>query len=265
MKNIKLVLVISIVLLTMFSCKEEFDYNQMTEGLERMVVEAYITDADSIHTIKLMRSSDYIDPQPPVPATSAIVTVSDGINTYNFSELNPGVYQNTLPFHGIVGKTYNLSISYGEESYSATSVLGECFQMENVYSYYEDSINYVLLSGQEPNQSNQYYTFKTIVNGAANDTLTNWGYFDDELINGHYFEYELFAMLRGTASDTIDVILSSVSKEFYNYFTSISQNTGYEPDPFFSTTPANFKGNISNGGLGFFQAMSVKRKSCMRL
>ncbi|HOZ30285.1 MAG TPA: DUF4249 domain-containing protein [Bacteroidales bacterium] len=265
MKNIKTYLLISAIVVLFYSCKEEFDYNQMTEGLERMVVEAYITDIDSIHTIKLMRSSDYIDPQPAIPASTAIVTVSDGTNTYNFSEVNPGVYQNMVPFHGIVGKTYNLSISYEEENYSAKSALGECFEMENIYSYYQDSINYLLLCGQEPTQPNQYYIFKTIINGVADDTLTNWDSFDDELINGHYFDYELFAMLRGNETDTIDVILSSVSKEFYDYFTSIAQNTGYEPDPFFSTTPANFKGNINNGGLGFFQAMSVRKKSCIRL
>ena len=265
MKNIKTYLLISTIVVLFYSCKEEFDYNQMTDGLERMVVEAYITDIDSIHTIKLMRSSDYIDPQPAIPASTAIVTISDGTDTYNFIEVNPGVYQNTVPFHGIVGKTYNLSISYEEETYSAKSLLGECFEMENLYAYYEDSINYILMSGQELPQANQYYTLKSVVNGITNDTIRNWGYFNDELINGIYFDFELVAMLRGNQTDSIDMILSSVSKEFFNYFTSISNNTGFEPDPFFSTTPANFIGNISNGGLGFFQAMSVKKKSCIRL
>ncbi len=265
MKNIKSILFIPVILIMIYSCKEEFDYNQMTEGLERLVVEAYITDVDSVHTVKLMRSSDYIDPQPALAATNAVVTVSNGTDTYSFAEVMPGVYRNTLPFYGETGKTYTISINYGEKDYSATSVLGECFDMENVYAYYEDSTNYLLLCGQEPVEPDQYYTLKTIVNGVENDTLTNWGYFDDGLINGHYFDFELFAMLQGKETDTIEVIISSVSKEFYTYFTSIAQNTGYEPDPFFSTTPANFKGNISNGGLGFFQAMSVKRKSCIRL
>jgi hypothetical protein len=72
-------------------------------------------------------------------------------------------------------------------------------------------------------------------------------------------------MLKGEETDSLDITLSSVSKEFFEYFTSIVNNTGYEPDPFFSTTPANFKGNISNGALGFFQASSVKHSKCIRL
>jgi hypothetical protein len=259
----QLIIVISI-LISIYSCKEEFDYNQTTQGLERLVVEAYITDVDSVHTIKLMRSSDYIDPQPPLPATGAIVTVSDGTNTWNFTEFSDGLYKNTLPFFGEIDKKYTLNISYNNEEYTASSVLGDCFDIDATYVIYEDSINYVLMCGQEPAEKDQYYIMKTTVNGQINDSLRNWGYFSDDLINGIYFNFELVAMLDGKETDTIELTFSSVSKEFFDYFTSIVNNTGYEPDPFFSTTPANFKGNISNGGLGFFQASSVKHSKCIR-
>lgn len=237
----------------------------MTEGLERLVVEAYITDVDSVHTIKLMRSSDYIDPQPPLPATDAIVTVSDGTNTWNFTETSDGHYRNTLPFFGEIDKKYTLNIRYKNEEYEASSVLGDCFDIDATYVIFEDSINYVLMCGQEPEKKDQYYIMKTTVNGQINDSMLNWSYFSDELINGIYFEFELVAMLKGEETDSLDITLSSVSKEFFDYFTSIVNNTGYEPDPFFSTTPANFKGNISNGALGFFQASSVKHSKCIRL
>jgi len=264
MKNKILILIVFASILTLFSCREEFDYNQMTEGLERLVVEAYITDVDSVHTIKLMRSSDYIDPQPPLPAIGALVTVSDGTNTWNFTETSDGIYNNSVPFFGEIDKKYTLNVSYKDEEYSASSVLGACFDIDATYVIFEDSINYVLMCGQEPAEKDQYYIMKTTVNGQINDSLRNWGYFSDELINGIYFNFELVAMLEGNETDTIELTFSSVSKEFFDYFTSIVNNTGYEPDPFFSTTPANFKGNISNGALGFFQASSVKHSKCIR-
>jgi hypothetical protein len=264
MKNKILILIIFASIITLFSCREEFDYNQMTNGLERLVVEAYITDVDSVHTIKLMRSSDYIDPQPPLPATGAIVTVSDGTNTWNFTEISDGLYKNTLPFFGEIDKNYTLNISYKDEEYTASSVLGKCFDIDATYVIFEDSINYVLMCGQEPAEKDQFYIMKTTINGQINDSLRNWGYFSDDLINGIYFNFELIAMLEGKETDTVELTFSSVSKEFYDYFTSIVNNTGYEPDPFFSTTPANFKGNISNGALGFFQASSVKHSKCIR-
>jgi len=246
------------------SCKEEFDFNQITKGLERLVVEGYVTDTDSIHTIMISLSSDFISPQPAIPVTGAIVTVTDGTNHFSFSESEPGIYKNVQYFNGEIGKTYSLSVSYKNETYSAQSKLNPCFDIDIAAVVWEDSINYVFLSGQEPSAPGQFYILKTIVNGILNDTLANWSYFSDELINGIYFNYELFAMLEGKDTDTIGIRLQSVSKEFFTYFTSIVLNIGYEPDPFFSTTPANFKGNISNGGLGFFLASSVKEKKCER-
>ena len=249
----------------MNSCKEEFDYNQMTDGLERLVVEGYITDVDSVHKIKIMKSSDFINPQPAIPAQGAVVNVSDGTNLFSFSEIEPGIYENNLNFKGEVGKTYTLNIVYENETYTAESKISPCFEIDFAAVIWEDSINFVLLSGQENEEENQFYILKTSVNGALNDTLDKWSYFSDELINGIYFNYELVAMFEGKETDTLDISLHSVSKEFFDYFTSIVNNTGYEPDPFFSTTPANFKGNISNGGLGFFQASSVRKQNCVRL
>jgi len=246
------------------SCKEEFDYNQITEGLERLVVEGYVTDIDSVHTIKISLSSDFIAPQPAIPVIGAVVTVSDGTNLYTFSESEPGVYKNAQYFNGEIGKTYSLNVAYKNETYTAQSKLNPCFDIDSAAVVWEDSINYVLLSGQELVEPGQFYILKTTVNGLLNDTLANWSYFSDELINGIYFNFELVALFEGSETDTVSISLHSVSKDFFNYYASIVNNTGYEPDPFFSTTPANFKGNISNGGLGFFLTSSVKKKSCVR-
>jgi hypothetical protein len=264
MKKQYYILIIFSLVILMNSCKEEFDYNQMTDGLERLVVEGYITDIDSVHTIRIMKSSDFINPQPPIPAQGAVVNVSDGTNLFSFSEIEPGIYKNNQFFKGEVGKTYILNIVYENETYTAESRIRPCFEIDNAAVIWEDSINYVFLSGQEPAEKDQFYILKTNVNGVINDTLANWSYFSDELINGIYFNFELVAMFEGNETDTLDISLQSVSKEFFDYFTSIVNNTGYEPDPFFSTTPANFKGNISNGGLGFFQASSVRKQNCVR-
>ncbi|MBN2779062.1 MAG: DUF4249 domain-containing protein [Bacteroidales bacterium] len=265
MKKQYYILIIFSLVILMNSCKEEFDYNQMTDGLQRLVVEGYITDIDSVHTIRIMKSSDFINPQSAIPAQGAIVNVSDGTNLYSFSEIEPGTYKNDQLFIGEVGNTYNLNIIYENETYTAKSSISPCFEIDIAAVIWEDSVNYVLLSGQENEENNQFYILKTSINGVINDTLENWSYFSDELINGIYFNFELVAMFKGRESDTLDISLYSVSKEFFEYFTSIVNNTGYEPDPFFSTTPANFKGNISNGGLGFFQASSVQKQNCVRM
>jgi len=265
MKNKKILISTLSLLILLNSCKEEFEYNQITKGLELIVVEGYITDIDSVHTIKLSTSSDFIDPHPPTPVNGAYVTVNDGNNTYLFSETEPGIYKNTQFFIGIAGKTYSLNVNYKNETYKAQSKLNPCMEIDAAYVIWDEEINYVLISGQEPQEPSQYYIIKHTVNGIQNDSLKNWGFFNDELINGLYLNYELLLMLEGKANDNISISMFSVSKEFFDYVISIAFNVGYEPDPFFSTTPANFKGNISNSGLGFFQAISVKNKECVRL
>ncbi len=265
MKKIISIIIAALVLFSVFSCKEEFDYNQMTSGLQRLVVEGYITDVDSVHTIKLMRSSDYIEPQPALPANGASVIISDGSNIWSFAEISAGIYQNTVPFYGEIGKTYELNISYENENYTASSIITETLSIDESYVYYEDGYNLIIICAQESETPDQYYSVKLVLNEVMDDSVTNLGYFDDQLLNGMYMDMEVFGFFEGEETDTVGMVVSSISKEFYEYCVNISENINVEPDPFFSTTPANFKGNISNGGLGFFQASSVISVSCERL
>jgi hypothetical protein len=265
MKFVLVIISTAALFFVLTSCKEEFDFNQVTEGLERLVVEGYITDVDSIHVVKLMVSSDFIDPQPAIPAKGAQVTVSSGKNLYSFTESEPGIYKNEQYFKGEIGSTYNLKIVYNNETFSAQSHLNSTFDLDSAIVVWEDEINHVYISGQEPPAPNNYYIIKYSVDGVLIDSLNNWGFFKDELINGIYLDSELVLMVDGEENDDISIKLISVSENFFEYVTSIAYNTGFEPDPFFSTTPANFKGNISNGALGFFQASAIRTKNCERL
>jgi hypothetical protein len=90
---------------------------------------------------------------------------------------------------------------------------------------------------------------------------------DDKFINGTYAngtsiyfldqssEYE-----RLVAGDTVTVELNSLGKEYFNFLQE-AQAELRGSNPLFSGPPANVKGNISNGAIGFFSAYSVSRAS----
>jgi hypothetical protein len=67
------------------------------------------------------------------------------------------------------------------------------------------------------------------------------------LDNGNYWE----TLHPG---DKVTLRMSGITKEYYDFLYQV-QISGFNI-PFFSPPPANIKGNIDNGGIGFFSAFS---------
>ena len=60
--------------------------------------------------------------------------------------------------------------------------------------------------------------------------------------------------------DTVTVELNNMGKEYFGFLQE-AQAELRGSNPLFSGPPANVKGNISNGAIGFFAAYSVSRAS----
>ncbi|PKP18494.1 MAG: hypothetical protein CVU05_13395 [Bacteroidetes bacterium HGW-Bacteroidetes-21] len=259
-------LIVSFLAIILFSsCKEKIDLNLNNQEFSRLVVEGTITNEDIYQTIMITKTSDYSKSQPPVIVHNAIVSVSDGQNSWSFSESASGIYQSQTPFQGMVGMTYNLSIQYDNESYTAVATMNPALIIDTLYaatSAYGDSLYEIYSNIYESEMPMQYYLLKTIVNGVINDSLKNWNYFSDELINGAYLPDLLLTFVKAKEGDTIQIKSFSINKEHYDYIINASQSL-YEPIPFLGSNPANIKGNISNGAMGFFQASAVSVNSCV--
>ena len=50
----------------------------------------------------------------------------------------------------------------------------------------------------------------------------------------------------------------SISQSYYDFLRSVFMETEWR-GTLFDSTPANIKGNVSNGGLGFFSAQAVRK------
>ena len=264
MKKIKFILIATISIFIAASCKEKIDLNLNNEEFSRLVVEGAITDENIQQTIKLTKTSDYSKPQPPIPATGAIVNVVEGLNTYLFNEVSPGVYCSKSILKGEINKTYTLNINFDNKDYTASSSMQPPLLLDSLYSlpatengYYELYVN-----TQESTTPKQFYLLKTIKNGMLNDTIKNWSYFSDDLINGIYLQDLYIGYVNAKSGDTIQMKTFSISKEQYEYINTAMQ-TQSAPIPFLGSNPANIKGNISNGAMGFFQVSAVSLKGCI--
>lgn len=262
------------LLLTMASCTEKIDIT-LDNSYIRLVVEGAITTDTLSHTVKLTTTSSYYFNQPSPAVSGAAVTISVGKQTFNLTEKEPGIYQTAQFVHGIPDSTYILNIKLaspvgGFSEYTATSKLYPVADMDSVTLLFhpdwtKDGMWEIKCYVQEP-PTEDYYRFLIYRNmELLTDTLDEWLVTDDKFINGSYTNGLSIGYLRqGTpdqglrTGDTVMVEANSIGKEYANFLWE-AQAELFGSNPLFSGPPANVKGNISNGAVGFFAAYSANR------
>lgn len=262
------------MLMPFVSCTERIDI-ELDESAVRLVVEGTITTDTISHKILLSKSSSFYYNQPPQMVSGATVIISDGNNAFNLTEVSPGVYQ-TSPFvYGIPGNTYTLDIKLnsqigGYSDYLASSTLHGVTPMDSVgLAFHPDwsteGMWEVKCYVQDPSTTD-FYRFLVSKNGnMISDTLDNWFVTDDRFINGYYVNGATVAYLdqgsteeRLANGDTVIVELNNIGEEYANFVWE-AQSEIRGSNPLFSGPPANVKGNINNGAIGFFAAYGVSR------
>ncbi len=105
----------------MCGCIEEF-VPEVEDFKQVLVVEGFISDAESPYTIMLSRTRP-IDSEAMVPEVSAQVYVTDQEGAiYYFAEAAPGIYQsNPAEFRGVIGYSYILNLVTADNQRYASS------------------------------------------------------------------------------------------------------------------------------------------------
>ena len=100
------------------------------------------------------------------------------------------------------------------------------------------------------------------------DTITKKVVSDDKFFNGSYMNGVNVIYINDehkwesiTAGDTVMLQMSGITKEYYDFLNQVAQS-GFNI-PFFTGPPANIKGNVTNGGVGFFAAYSSSFAKCV--
>lgn len=261
MKNNKYIILLISLIVLLSSCEERIDF-EVDTSFERIVVEGAITNKLKRHQIMISKTSDYFENTPAPKVENASVIIRTETREHVLSEVEPGIYE-TEEIIGEPGVTYNLEIDTEGEIYNASATMPEITDLDSIYTNYEEDYE-VYLTGlyfQDPDNQNYY-----MINMYRNDTLltdsiNNFLIMDDVLYNGIYlYGYEIYTEDTIQQFDEITIELASIEKSHYDFIQSFQAETEGK-DPMFSGPPANIKGNISNGGIGYFAAYSSSRAS----
>jgi hypothetical protein len=211
--------------------------------------------------------------------TGADVSITDGESVFMLKEDSPGLYYTDPVVFGIPGHIYTLNIKLlspvgGYSEYTASSELNTVSPLDSAGLQFNpdwstNGVWEVKCFVQDPPTSD-YYRFLIMKNDRMiTDTLNDWFVTDDRFFNGTYTYGATIAYLEQgsqeeglNTGDEITIELNNIGKEYANFLWD-AQSELFGSNPLFSGPPANVKGNISNGAIGFFAAYSVTRASAI--
>jgi hypothetical protein len=271
-KTLTRLLCLPIILILLASCEKSILLDlEQTEP--RIVIEGQVTDLSTYNYVKISRTTGFYSSGASPRITNATVSVYDdeGNNHVflHYAGNNPdsaGYYFPEEPFAGVVNRTYTLTVVVNGELYEAQDTMFRLVSIDKLESrinpdeqrdpekpgqYYE-----VLMYVQEPQDTRDYYLFKTYRNGQLeylNDTDVYFA--DDELIGESIEGIPMPVFF--AKGDMARVEVYSLSRDafvFYRDLQKLLNNDG----GLFGTPPANPRSNISNGALGLFQTSAVQ-------
>lgn len=275
---IQLLIVILFTLLTATACEDVIDVDVQTAP-SRLTIEASLDwekgTTGNQQTIKLSTSTPYFDTQTNTAVTNATVKVTNtaSLEEFIFTHQENGIYT-TANFVPVLDDSYNLEVTYNNETYSATERMVSVTDVVEVYQSrdkgFDNDLLEVNIDFQDPEDEKNFYLFKFQRQG---DVLPELEDFDDEFTNGNLInewyekeddddteENEEFA-----PGDVVDIHFYGISEDYYNYIRIlIEQNDSGGP---FGTTPVALKGNCinidtpDNYAYGYFRLTQVVKTS----
>jgi hypothetical protein len=198
-----------------------------------------------------------------------IEKTSTGENIFVLIENTPGQYQTLPTFKGTLGNSYkilidNVTIDGKTQSYeSGYELLHNPISVDSCRAEYNPAFDEwsILVSFRDRASTKDNYMFRYSINGIPqNDTISSIPATSDEFFNGMYIS--AIALHRNIPTlhrgDIVTEEMSIISKEYLDFAQNINAS-GSSGIPLFSGPPANVKGNINKGALGYFTAYSTSR------
>jgi hypothetical protein len=272
MKMIRTIVGALLLAPVLFSCTERIDI-ELKENFRRIVVDGGISTDTMAHVVKLTTTTNYFYNEEPPVVSEAMVYLDNGREKILLVELpaGSGLYQTPENYFGVPGESYLLEINLKEpigekDFFSAQSSLPETvLSIDSIGLEYESvfEIWFVKLYALDP-PTRDFYRIDLEVNDLMiSDTASRAQVTDDRFFNGNNTNGLTVSILRKdeiAIGDTVTLILSSITEEYYKYFMQLQMESGYS-SPLFSGPPANVTSNVNEGGLGFFAAMGRARQT----
>ncbi|RDY61176.1 DUF4249 domain-containing protein [Flagellimonas nanhaiensis] len=239
------------------SCTDVVDV-EVPEGPTRLTIEASLDwergTSGNTQTILLSTSTPFFNDEKFVPATGAIVRVTNTDNgtEFVFDDQNNGRYT-TSDFIPIIGNTYSLEIQYEGERYTATETLYPVSEITEITQSTEDGEDdealEVNVSFLDPADIENYYFLRM---QRREDLFPELFYIKDEFIDGNEFTiyYEKIDDEEDNSEefkpgDIVDISFMGISKQYHDYLRLLIEQYESAGEPF-SPPPVPLIGNCIN-------------------
>lgn len=290
--NIKIIGIILIFSLGMFSCTEEFDF-QYKNNEERIVVDGLITNQPGPYYVHLSEaitriiSTNYSGVLKKVgkPIKDAVVSISDNQGNQEvlkFVGKRRGSYDEsegwyaTENLRGVIGRVYTLTIKWNKKRYTAVDTLKAVPSIDKVdfrtkhLEAKNENVTVPLITFNEPQNEKNYYLVHFSIDGFLGSSRS-WSYsiFDDEYLEKDVNNLEIDDGQSPSGRDfyqeiqdgqTVVVYLESLSEVSYRFYQNVISQFANDGGSF-SPNPSSPPTNISDGGLGLFRASAVSLKT----
>jgi hypothetical protein len=284
MKTTKLSVYLSFIILMGIACTEEIQM-PLDSTYVRLVVDGEINTDTAVHRVRLSRSGDALNEKPGNVISNAVVTITDGSETFNLTENtgNPGVYETDSTVYGVEGKTYTLNISNVDvnndgtmEEYSASSYIPRINPIDSIQvkyeAFYGDDKGWLInLYALEIGGGRNFYLLKAWKNGVllTDSTYECTSFADNTGFEGKYYDgFSVYYLNynkddeRLVNGDVVTLEMDGITGEYKDFLQAFI--TEYQPKiPLFSGPSANIPTNVmpSDKAVGFFNAYSCRRSS----
>jgi len=268
MKHIASFLIAIVITMFLSNCTEIIDFDLNEGENNRLVVDGSITNETKAHQVILSRTASYYYNQQTPRETGAQVSITDGVNTYTLNETEAGVYETQPDVTGEEGKTYTLNIKLTDgEVYTASSTMRKSLAVDSLgyeyqYDMWSDEYFYlVYIFAQENPGKGDCYMWDLYKDGIhETDTVKERMFVDDQMYDGKYISYaDIFWFSSDQiTNDTTHIMIKTqvINKDYYDFLNALMLETYWRGSPF-DGPPANIPSNVSNGALGFFNAITV--------
>ena len=285
MKSIFVKILVCGSILGLSSCEDVIDID-IQNGVEQLVIDAWITNKDENQTVKLSLSQPYFDNSEPKIVTGATVIIFDEDSlAYPFTDvLGNGDY--ILPKEQIgflkENKRYTLYVNYKGNEFAARSIYRPVPKIDSIaYEYFEfpftgeDSTEtsgyFAQFYANDPEGEGDTYWIRTTKNGKLNNDPAQISIsYDGGFSPGGGSDGLIFILpIRQSINDgfyqhgdSLEIELWSITQDAYLYLQQVRQESAN--GGIFATPPANIPTNIFNldnqsevKALGFFGLSQV--------
>lgn len=260
---IKFFLLITLVFI-MFSCQKVVVLDLNTAET-KLVIEGNITTDPGPQTVFVSTSGSVYTAEGIEPVGNATVMIKDETGQVDTLEMYTAGLYYTYDLTAKENVEYNIEVQYNSKIYTGSEVFPVEKKIDSLWQVVNEGIfgNGLNEDGdttyniycrfKDPEETLDYYRIVVYIN----DTLVQSGFgsylvFDDELINGQLYDYEI----TGTGAikgDNLKIELQSTGYNTYVYYTGLNDALSGG----LGSTPYNPISNLSNDALGYFGAYAT--------